>query len=48
MAADWNDFTLLDNTRLRFPMQDEFYETPWVLFHRAALRQCRFFLENPV
>lgn len=44
--TDWDKFNPSDFKRLRFPMKREFYESPWVQFHRAALRQRHFVLEN--
>jgi hypothetical protein len=35
-----------DYARLRFTPAERFYRTPWVLFHRAALRQRHLVLEN--
>lgn len=44
--TDWNDFKPSDFRRLHFPMKHAFYDSPWVQFHRAALRQRHFVLEN--
>lgn len=44
--TDWNDFEPSDFRRLWFPMKSKFYESPWVHFHRAALRQRHLVLEN--
>ena len=44
--VDWDDFEPSDFKRLRFPMKPGFYDTPWVQFHRAALKQRHFVLEN--
>ena len=44
--VDWDDFERSEFKRLRFPMKPGFYDTPWVQFHRAALKQRHFVLEN--
>ena len=44
--VDWDDFEPSDFKRLRFPMKPGFYDTRWVQFHRAALKQRHFILEN--
>jgi hypothetical protein len=44
--VDWDDFEPSDFKQLRFPMKPGFYDTPWVHFHRAALKQRHFVLEN--
>ncbi len=44
--TDWDDLDPSEFRRLRFPMKPGFYDTPWVRFHRAALRQRHFVLEN--
>ncbi len=44
--TDWDDFAPSDFKRLLFPMRSGFYDSPWVQFHRAALRQRHFVLEN--
>jgi hypothetical protein len=43
---DWDDFQPSDFRRLRFSMRPGFYTTPWVQFHRVALKQRHFVLEN--
>ncbi|MFC2170336.1 DUF6765 family protein [Acidobacteriota bacterium] len=45
-ATDWDDFNPSDFKRLRFPMKRGFYNSPWLHFHRAALRQRHLVLEN--
>lgn len=44
--TDWDDFKPSDFRRLQFPMKPRFYDSPWVQFHRAALRQRHLVLEN--
>lgn len=44
--TDWNDFKPSDFRRLQFPMKPGFYDSPWVQFHRTALRQRHLVLEN--
>jgi hypothetical protein len=44
--TDWDDFAPSEFKRLMFPMSPGFYNSPWVQFHRAALRQRHFVLEN--
>jgi hypothetical protein len=44
--TDWDDFAPSEFKRLLFPMRPGFYDSPWVQFHRAALRQRHFVLEN--
>lgn len=44
--TDWDDFKPSDFRRLKFPMKPGFYDSPWVQFHRAALRQRHLVLEN--
>lgn len=43
---DWDDFEPSDFKRLRFPMKPGFFDTPWVHFHRAAMKQRHYVLEN--
>ena len=44
--TDWDDFVPSEFKRLMFPMRPGFYDSRWVQFHRAALRQRHFVLEN--
>lgn len=44
--TDWDDFSPSEFKRLRFHMSAGFYDSRWVQFHRAALRQRHFVLEN--
>lgn len=44
--TDWDDFKPSDFRRLQFPMKPGFYDSLWVQFHRAALRQRHLVLEN--
>ncbi len=43
---DWDRFSPGEFSKLRFRPVDNFFETSWVMFHRAALRQRHFVLEN--
>lgn len=43
---EWDDFRQSEFERLSFSMTPGFYETPWVKFHQAALRQRNFVLEH--
>jgi len=42
----WDDFRQTEFRHLAFAMKTGFYETRWVKFHRAALRQRNFVLER--
>ena len=42
----WDDFKPSDFRSLRFPRRRNFYNSRWVQFHRAALRQRHLVLEN--
>ena len=44
--TEWGDFKPSDFHQLQFPMKPDFYDSPWVQFHRAALRQRHLVLEN--
>jgi len=44
--TDWDDFKPSDFRRIQFPMKPGFYDSAWVQFHRAALRQRHLVLEN--
>ena len=44
--TDWDDFNPSDFSQLQFPMKPDFYDSPWVQFHWAALRQRHWVLEN--
>lgn len=43
---EWDNFRQSEFERLSFSMTPGFYETPWVKFHQAALRQRNFVLEH--
>jgi hypothetical protein len=43
---EWDDFKPAEFGRLAFSRISGFYEMPWVKFHRAALRQRNFVLEQ--
>lgn len=45
-AVAWDDFSQTDLGRLKFDYHEGFYQTDWVRFHRAALKQRHFVLEN--
>ena len=40
------NFSPSDFNKLKFKMNDDFYKSSWVMFHRAALRQRHLVLEN--
>jgi hypothetical protein len=42
----WDQYEPSDFKKLTFSMTSGFYNTPWVKFHRAALRQRNFVLEH--
>lgn len=42
----WDDFRPSDFRQLHFPLTPGFYDSKWVQFHRAALRQRHIVLEN--
>lgn len=42
----WDEFSRSRLRRLSFPMTPGFYDSPWVHFHRAALKQRHFVLER--
>ena len=44
--TDWDNFEPSDFRRLQFPMKPGFYNSLWVQFHRAALRQRHLVLES--
>jgi hypothetical protein len=44
--VQWDDYKPDEFRRLEFKMTRGFYETPWVRFHRAALKQRHYVLEN--
>jgi hypothetical protein len=44
--TDWDASKPSDFGRLKFDMKRGFFKSPWVQFHRAALRQRHFVLEN--
>jgi hypothetical protein len=44
--TEWDDFKQSDFTRIEFPMKDGFYDSAWVQFHRAALKQRHYVLEK--
>ncbi len=44
--VEWDDFKPHEFERLEFKMTPGFYQTPWVRFHRAALKQRHYVLEN--
>ena len=44
--TNWDKYDEGDFKRLDFPYQPGFYESKWVLFHRAALKQRHFVLER--
>ncbi len=44
--VEWDDFSQKDFGRLKFTYHEGFYETNWVRFHRGALKQRHFVLEN--
>lgn len=44
--TDWDDFEPSDFRHLQFPMKPGFYNSLWVQFHRAALRQRHLVLES--
>jgi len=43
---EWDDFSQTEFGRLKFPYKEGFYESNWVRFHRGALKQRHFVLEN--
>ena len=45
-GTNWDDFKPSDFERLKFRMKPGFYDSRWVHFHRAALRQRHFVLEK--
>jgi hypothetical protein len=44
--VEWDDYKPHEFKKLEFKMTPGFYNTPWVRFHRAALRQRHYVLEN--
>ncbi len=44
--VDWDDFEESDFKRLKYEMLPGFFDSFWVLFHRAALQQRHLVLEN--
>ncbi len=44
--TDWDDYRPVDFQTLSFNMKPGFYDSPWVLFHRAAMKQRHFVLEK--
>jgi len=44
--VQWDEYKPDEFRRLEFKMMPGFYKTPWVRFHRAALKQRHYVLEN--
>jgi hypothetical protein len=44
--VEWDSFKQSEFSRLAFSMSGNFYDSNWVYFHRAALKQRHFVLEN--
>jgi hypothetical protein len=44
--TDWDTFSESDFKRLSFELHDDFFESKWFHFHKAALFQRHFVLEN--
>jgi hypothetical protein len=44
--TDWNRMPPTEYRKLHFPMTVDFYDSAWVQFHRAALKQRHYVLEN--
>ncbi len=44
--VEWDDYKPDEFRKLEFKMIPGFYKTPWVKFHRAALKQRHYVLEN--
>jgi hypothetical protein len=44
--VQWDDYKPDEFKKLMFKMSPGFYKTPWVYFHRAALKQRHYVLEN--
>ena len=45
-TVEWDDFKQAQMGRMEFKMGKNFYDSNWVLFHKAALKQRHYVLEN--